>query len=168
MPFAPIARLLSSSRTNARLIPSSACLTAAQASGLAYEHKVLGALAEALASAGLSFDLAHNPWFEYHTSTGQGLCVPDILLTINSSEFKNLIFVIEIKLTYTIEAIAKLRGLYCPVVEAALARRALPLVICKNLTPEASYAHGIFFPALDLPEPLFQWLGTASIQLGWR
>lgn len=146
--------------------------TPAQSAGLAYERKVISALADAFVTTGLGFDLSHNPWFEYELATGKNWCIPDAMLSLQGGEYENIIFVIEIKLTYTPEAIEKLNRTYCPVVEKAFGYRTVPVVICKNLVPGAPRAMPTFFGAIDraqvmpYPFPLVQWLGNGRLPLG--
>lgn len=66
-----------------------------------------------------------------------------------------LIIVCEIKLTYTPNAIKKLRSLYLPIVSKYFGNRLiLPLIICKNLTPTAPPHSSSISQALKTPIPL--------------
>lgn len=140
--------------------------------GLTYERKVISALCDSLVVSGLTFDLCHNPWFEFQGTYGSGLCVPDGMVSVQQGEYRDKIFVIEVKLTYTEEAIDKLLNLYCPVVAKAFDLPAVPVVICKNLVPGAPKALPTFFGAVEafecnqVPFPLIQWLGTSKLRLG--
>jgi hypothetical protein len=95
--------------------------------GLAYERRVVSSLAEA------GIRLLHNPGFEFEDDSGSNYCVPDIILP----NYDNKLIIIEVKLTYKVEAILKLRNLYAPVVSLALSRPVVCLVIAKNVTPNS-------------------------------
>lgn len=135
----------------------------ASAAGIAYERKVVGALAIAFADVG--FDLSHNPWFEFSGTFGYGLCCPDVLLAPQTGEFANQVFVIEVKLKWVPEALEKLTDFYCPVISYALSVPVTPLVICRHLTPEAPRAYHTFGEAADnvYLSPLMQWLGASRL-----
>lgn len=165
--------LLSASRCHARQMPRSRH-TSAQSAGLAYERKVISALADGLVLSGCGFDLSHNPWFEYNTAQGRGYCVPDAMLSMQSGEYVDTIFVIEVKLTYVPDAIEKLDSVYCPIVRKAFNSSAVvPIVICKNLVPQAPRAMPTFFGAVAYAETdedkfaLVQWLGNGKLPLGF-
>ena len=133
------------------------------ADGIAYERKVVAALATAFSPWG--FDLSHNPWFEFSGDFGQGVCCPDILLAPQTGTFAGQIFCIEVKLTYVPSAIEKLLDLYCPVISKALSEPVQPIVICKRLNSEAPPAVDTFSGAalVSYGVPLFHWLGTRPI-----
>jgi hypothetical protein len=110
-----------------------------------------------------SMSLEHNPWFYYTASEGvRSACCPDIL--IHDNDFGYTI-VIEIKNTWVPSALPKLRSLYCPVVSRALDRPTKPLVLVKNLTPDAPRPQSTLSFGLIAPDPLIQWLGRGTIQL---
>jgi hypothetical protein len=147
--------------------------TPKQREGLAYERKFVSALSDALISAGTSFDLAHNPWFVFEGKMGRAYCVPDLILSIHDGPYKDRTFVIEVKLTYTAEAIEKLENIYCPVVAHALNESAIPVVVCKHgakIMPHRAWP--TFYGAVQsselepYPFPIFQWLGAAKLNLG--
>lgn len=146
-------------------------LSGPQMAGLAYERKVVSALAESLVASRIPFDLAHNPWFKFSNGAETGYCVPDVLLSLNEGPYADTAFVIEVKLSYVPDAIMKLKALYCPVVERAFGLRAVPVVICKHLAPNAPRALPLFFGAIEYGEltdgfALVQWLGVSRLQLG--
>jgi len=127
--------------------------TLQQKLGIRYEKKVVRALG---ATKGIS--LEHNPWYEYLTVEGStGWCIPDALIQVN-----DLNIVLEIKLTYTPEALEKLRNLYCPVVSLALGEAALPLVIIRNALPGIKACLDLT-EALYCPDPICQWLGRGPL-----
>lgn len=162
--------LVTASRCYPRQMPR--VKTEAQKAGLAYERKVITSLADSFVLLGQSFDLCHNPWFEYAGTFGSALCVPDGLISMQTGEYKEIVFVLEVKLTYTPEAIEKLLDTYCPVVAKAFGLPATPVVICKNLIPGAPKALPTFFGAVEAWRmgatefPLVQWLGASRLRLG--
>lgn len=109
-----------------------------------------------------NFTLEHNPWFEY---LGRVYC-PDII--IYELPF-NRIIVVEVKLTYTPMALAKLKGIYCPMVKSATTLekyKIFPLVICKNITPNV--LNDLFFndsihSAIESHSPIYVWPGNGPI-----
>lgn len=130
---------------------------AAAINGRRYERQVIAELDRWAVVNGAK--LEHNPWFEYNNGSGIRICSPDGLLRLASDK----IIVAEIKLTYVPEAIIKLRELYCPVVATALKCEAVPLVIVKNLIPDAPPATDRLGMALSAKMPLLQWLGHGRI-----
>jgi len=113
--------------------------------GLRYERQVIKALKKQFP------DLEHNPWFEYF---GEGydstkVCSPDALLFYKDN---NDVIVVEIKYTYTPQALEKLTALYCPVVALATGRSPSPLVIYKIATPMTPIGF-----------PCFQWRGNGPL-----
>lgn len=144
----------------------------AQMAGLAYERKVVGSLVDSLIVSDLGFDVAHNPWFHYTGTYGSGYCVPDAIVSVQSGEYKDMIFALEVKLTYTEDAIEKLIDLYCPVIAKAFDKPVVPVVICKNLVPGAPRALPTFFGAVEAAKmgafsfPLIHWLGSSRLRLG--
>lgn len=103
--------------------------------GLRYERRFLKVLKSTVGSR--SLEVEHNPWFTYTTDSlvdKSGVCCPDILV---HETLTDITWVLEVKYTWVADALEKLTNLYVPVVELALERRALPLVVCKRLTPES-------------------------------
>lgn len=128
--------------------------------GLLYERKTFAMLKTVLPK---SMSIEHGPWFYYEASEGtSGACQPDIL--IHDDEFGYTI-IIEIKNTWVSGALVKLKSLYCPVVSKALSRPTKPLVLVKNLIPDAPRPQTSLSFALISPSPLLQWLGRGTIQL---
>ena len=121
-----------------------------QKAGLRYERKVV----RALRSRG--FDLEHNPWFEYWN----GVCCPDIIVYELS---KTRAIVIEVKNTYTPEALMKLHTVYCPVVAEVTKLITLPLVIIKNANSAGIEFQPTFYQTLDSPSPVYLWPGNGPI-----
>ena len=72
----------------------------------------------------------HSLWFEYQDALGHHYCQPDFVQPSGG-----VVYVMEAKRTWVSEAHVKLEALYCPVVSKALNCRALPIVVCKNLSP---------------------------------
>ncbi len=135
--------------------------TEQQKAGLRYERNVV----KALRNRGL--DLEHNPWFEYWSRWSKksklgaiGHCCPDIVVYELS---QNRAIVIEVKLTYTPEALSKLRTLYCPVVECVTGLKSVPLVIFKNSVNDKRVFIGDFYAAVNSAIPFYQWLGRGLI-----
>lgn len=52
----------------------------------------------------------HGPWFEFCDSNGKGFCSPDLVLRLPKA-----VLLLEVKLTWTFEAVAQLFGLYRPI-----------------------------------------------------
>ena len=118
--------------------------------GLAYERKLFSALLASDLSA------AHNPAFYFEDRRGRSYCVPDILV----QDYRGLTIIVECKLTFKQEAIEKLRKLYCPVVRRALGSDlVIPLVIVKNIVPDAPSPALTLESALSNNTYLIQWLG---------
>jgi len=133
----------------------------AQANGIRYERKVHRALAVLAKYVGAVVE--HNPWFKFVDINGIGICSPDAILWMEPA----LALVIEIKYTWIPTAGVKLRGLYIPVVNAALKPAILrSLIICKNLTPQSpqpieSICEGTQFSVNN--SPVYQWLGQGPL-----
>lgn len=126
--------------------------------GLAYEKKVNGALAALAKKVGAKLET--QVWFRFTDSLGRGQAVVDALLHLGDRTF-----VIEIKYTYTNDAVVKLNGLYVPIVASQQRTRVQPLVICKVLTPDAlsciTSLRGAFSASARVPT--LQWLGHGPI-----
>lgn len=89
--------------------------------GLGYEKALAAALPEAL----------HGQWFEFEDRNGRGHCQPDLIL-----DSKLGLIVLEAKYTWTEAGHRQIDLLYRPVVEKAMGRDVLGIVVCKVLTPE--------------------------------
>lgn len=126
--------------------------------GLQYEQRVFTAL-KAFVSEDKFFKIEHNPWFSFTDANGHNYCAPDILLHYKHST----VVIVEVKLTWVKEAEPKLEQLYCPVISLALDRLVAPLVICRNLIPEAPRPSFTFSEALDNPHRLLHWPATGTI-----
>jgi Holliday junction resolvase len=148
----PSSNLNSSFLLATRIPPRSLPLpqTLQQKQGLRYERKVVKAL------RARGFDVEHNPWFDYIG----GVCCPDIVIY---ELCKNRAIVVEVKLTYTPEAIVKSKSIYCRVVSEVTGLRSYPLVICKHLTNSTATCVGDFYKVLESPNPIYQWLGKGPI-----
>lgn len=136
--------------------------TPMQRAGLKYQRDLTRALKQ---SAPTGLVVEPTPWFSYSDKRAQDgralICSPDILLVDQENEF---VVVIEVKTTYTPTALDKLQKVYCPVVSRALKLPCRPLVICKNLTPDAPLPSSTLLYALRRDQPLFSWLGQGPIQ----
>lgn len=139
----------------------------AAAAGHRFERKFATELAK------LGYDVERNPWFVYDTDAALAqLCSPDVILVppLALSVTLGTLIVIEVKRTYVTEAIAKLRGLYIPVIRAANESPTKlydvrPLVVVQNLTPGSPKAAFSIREALKLDPPVMQWLGTGPVIL---
>lgn len=94
----------------------------AKGQGLKYERDFAKALPSAM----------HGQWFEFWDANGRGWCQPDFLLRVGET-----IVVLECKYTWTPLGRGQIGQLYKPVVEAAFGARAVGVVVCKHLIPEA-------------------------------
>lgn len=88
--------------------------------GIRYERAVAGELPDAL----------HGQWFEFGDKNGPGWCQPDILL-LGASK----VLVLEVKYSWVPEGHTQIGELYRPVVEKALGRPVLGVVVCRRLKP---------------------------------
>jgi len=70
----------------------------------------------------------HGQWFEYRDQAGAGVCQTDLLLGRDGR-----CLILEVKYTWTIEGHRQLEALYRPVVEAAIERETLGIVVCRRL-----------------------------------
>lgn len=100
--------------------PTGRSARGAKAQGLRYESAV---------GAELPADAEHNPWFTFIDANGRGNCAPDFLLPWGDE-----LVVLECKYTWVPEAHTQLQLLYKPVVERALRRSVLTVVVCRHLT----------------------------------
>lgn len=126
--------------------------------GLMYERKI-GRELGAFVKRGYLDDIEHNPWFTFYDSCGIGNCCPDFILTTPQG-----LIIVEVKLTWVEQALAKLNDLYLPVVSIALNAPVKPLVICRNVTPMAPRASYTLGDALTSREPLLHWPSSGHIQ----
>jgi Holliday junction resolvase len=127
-------------------------ISTAAKNGLRYERNVFKALKK------LPNTIFYNPQYYFSDDNGPGYCIPDILLVDGDT-----CIVIECKLTYTEEAIEKLRYLYCPVVSLAMQVETRALVIVKHLTRRAPEPAWNIKEALQRGVPLLHWLGKGPI-----
>lgn len=167
--------ILSAERTVKRDLPRPGS-PAAQA-GLRFERQ----FARALSKTG--YLVEHNPWFLVRQQMDspylpphipryaeQAYC-PDILFTPPLSLSKSLgdLIVIEVKRTYVLEAIEKLRAIYVPVVKKSMVDRKYTdvraLVVVQKLVPGSPHAAFTMREALALDPPLMQWIGTGPVVL---
>jgi hypothetical protein len=125
--------------------------TTATTNGLRYERRVQKALTKV--KAGFIGNVEVNPWFRFVDAMGTNYCSPDMLVHLANGS----VVVVEVKLTWVAQALAKLTDLYVPVVERALGTRAMPLVIVKNLVPEGPKAAYTLGDALASSSKLYFW-----------
>ena len=131
--------------------------TPAQKAGLSYQKKVGGALTTTAKYLGAS--LLSEPWFRFCDADGVGQAVPDFILSFGVETL-----IIEVKLTYTPEAGEKLTKLYLPIVmDHYQTLHARSLVICKNLTPDASHLVNSLSIKKGRGVPVLHWLGRGPI-----
>ena len=119
--------------------------------GLRYEANVGKQLAR-FVTTDKFIGLEHNPWFLFTDKFGQANCSPDFLLFMSDRAV-----IVEVKLTWVPIAMQKLLELYCPVVSRALQCPVMPLVICKNLAPNAPQPQQNLVAALTTPHKLLHW-----------
>lgn len=133
--------------------------------GLAYEKKVAEAIIKSNRFPPTS--IARNPWFQYADDFGEHYCSPDLLISlVDGSKI-----VVEVKLTYKLEAEVKLKRLYFPVVSLAFRTTPGLLVVAKKLTPEApepmlllSGDKNLYAaPLFDSRVAVVQWVGKGAI-----
>ena len=132
--------------------------TAAGRLGLRYEKRVRAQLQRHVAEGHFT-SLEHNPWFTFSDIYGASACSPDFLLWLAEGR----IIVAEVKLTWTPSAVAKLVELYLPVVGTALGVPTYPLVIVRNLTPDAPPAAHTITDALRSQSKLLHHFDNGSI-----
>jgi hypothetical protein len=125
----------------------------AKLAGIRYER----GLASALPAA------KHGQWFEFKDAAGPGVCQTDLLL--GQSGF---CLILEVKYTWTIEGHRQLEQLYLPVVERAIARPCLGIVVCRRLVEgmrgievARSLAEAVEIAAAGR-RPAWHWLGPRS------
>lgn len=145
------------SERSRRHFPTPKPSNAAAKLGLAYERKVGKELAFHV-TRGNFYKLEHNPWFTFYDIHGIGNCSPDYLLYL-----ENGIVVVEIKLRWVDNALAKLEELYCPVVSNALGYPTRPLVICRYLSPSSPPAQVTLRHALRDQHKLMLWPANGHI-----
>lgn len=134
--------------------------SAAARLGLRFERRVHTELKRFVPSIAASVE--HNPVFTFCDAFGSAMCVPDFLLWCRNPE---RLIIVEVKLTYVPEALAKLKELYCPVVSEALKVRIVePLVLVRNLTPAAPKPGLTVSEALAKPGRVLQWLNYGPIK----
>lgn len=124
--------------------------TEQQRQGLRYEKKVVRAL------KARNLTLEHNPWFEYLG----GVCCPDIIIYELS---QNRVIVVEVKLTYTPEALVKLRTLYCPIVTEVTRLLTSPLLIIRRANNRRIEFQPSLWAVLNSPSPVYLWPGNGPI-----
>jgi hypothetical protein len=140
--------ILLAKRCERPVFPPSRGFTSAQKLGLRYERKVFKRLIKQFGQA----IVEHNPWYSYEDDeTGFHACSPDIVV------WGNIPTIIEVKYTYTPEAVDKLQKIYGPAIFLATVgipavRTAVICKHCRSIPPT--------------PPPYFiQWLGKGPIEM---
>lgn len=95
---------------------------------MTYERHVARALRNFKDRGELHGEIKQSQWFSFEDKNGHGYCQTDILIIT-----RELVFILECKLTYTDWAWPQLRGLYKPVCEMVFKRPAITLQVCKNI-----------------------------------
>ncbi len=72
-----------------------------------------------------------GPWFEFSDRNGPGWCQPDLVL-----EGKDSVLVLEAKFSWVASGHSQIGLLYRPVLQKALGKPVLGMVVCRNLRPE--------------------------------
>lgn len=148
-----IAGLEQASLATAPRFPKEGARSAVQRQGLRYQHAVVKALG----------GTSPGQWFQFRDANGPGHCQPDLL-----TYHRGVIWVIEVKLTYTPEADTQLAQLYLPVVAMALGAPTRGLIVCRNLTPQVPASRRVSDMADALLRPpelglsVLQWLGKGQ------
>lgn len=124
--------------------------------GLRYEKKVVLAISESITTPKIR--LEHNPWFRFVDSSRSGYASPDILLFCGS-----FMVIVEIKYTFTVEALRKVRRFYEPIVRGVYQLPAIPMIVARNLTPEAPKPNYTIHAALGETGHLLHWMGEGKI-----
>lgn len=125
----------------------------AKAHGLRYEKAVAKALPFA----------RHGQWFQFLDVNGLGTCQTDLLL-----EFPELVVVLEAKYTWTLTGHVQVERLYKPVVEKALGKPVVGMVICRTLLDERAMGQVLVVSRLmeaiawcQKKRTVLHWLGEA-------
>lgn len=133
-------------------IPESRTRHKAKRAGLNYERDLAGALPSG----------CRGQWFAFVDSNGPGYCQTDVLL-----EGLDWVAVLEAKYTWTAQGHVQVDRLYRPVLQKALKKKALGLVVAKVLTTQLDLAwvcrdleSALHRASLGLPTVL-HWLGTS-------
>jgi hypothetical protein len=129
----------------------------AKAEGLRYEKS----LATTIKGTGpLIWQVLHGQWFQFNDGAGEGYCQTDILV-FN----KDVVFVLECKLTWTEGARDSLLGLYVPIVSKAFRKEARGIVACENLVRGMPWTTKIVSSMDEALQASSVW---PSVVLHWR
>ena len=141
--------ILLAKRCDPRPLPTPQTLV--QKQGLRYERKVVRALKIR------GCDLEHNPWFQKPDGS---FCCPDIIVyELNLGRA----IVVEVKLTYTPEALEKLNLVYCPIVASVTGLKTKPLVIVKHSKGHMVKFQSSFWDTINFHPPVYLWPGIGPI-----
>lgn len=126
----------------------------AKLAGIRYEQRLAEALPEA----------RHGLWFAFLDKNGPGYCQPDLMLGRGGT-----CFVLEVKYSWTLDGHRQLEQLYLPVVQLAIQRPTVGLVVCRRLTEGmrgtrtvGSLAEGLE-SARAGHRTVWHWLGQESV-----
>lgn len=127
----------------------------AKALGVTYEKALAKALPDAL----------RGVWWEFEDANGGGWCQTDLLL-----EGRETTLVLEAKLSWVMQGHSQLELLYKPVLELALGKPVLGVVVCKTLRSGMPASVSI---TSDLPSalalarsarrPVLHWIGNGPL-----
>jgi hypothetical protein len=128
----------------------------AKAQGLRYERALASSLPTAI----------HGQWFEFRDANGPGWCQTDLLLTVD-----DYVVVLESKYTWTAVGHSQVELLYKPVLQMALRKQVLGIVVCKVLTNGMNgiAVTGNLAEAIELSKTervALHWLGKSELSLG--
>lgn len=125
-----------------------------QKEGLRYQKRV----AKILKNTGCQIEV--DPCFSYSRGGKEHFCFPDIL--VHEPKLDRII-VIEVKLSYTPQALTKLKSLYIPIVGQVFGQKAYPLVIVRSAVPGEIGFHSSLKNAIFSPNPVYLWPGYGPI-----
>lgn len=135
--------------------------------GLAYERKVV----KEFSKLDGILSIEHNPWFGFADGSGGGLASPDLLAFHKSG----ILYVVEVKLTWTTEAVSQLIDFYIPILGLLgnqhefckpnqCCTGLIPLIITKNLTKDSPPAELKISSATQRAPSLLHWFGNGGLQ----
>ncbi len=107
----------------------------------------------------------HGSWFEFEDRHGRGWCQVDLLLPRLPS-----VVVLEAKYSWVAEGHSQIELLYKPVIELALGKSVLGLVVCRRLVPampSSIVVTGDFNQAIAAASAgkrvVWHWLGVSGL-----
>lgn len=108
--------------------------TASQKAGLRYQRRICEVLPRQWRDARIKASLHVGPWLRFDTVWGRKHCQPDALI-----ETEDAIYIIEIKLSSTLDAWWQLVHLYGPVVERLYGRKPRLINVVKLFNPDIGF-----------------------------